>query len=365
MAQWRSIDVEVPQHPYTVHVAAGLLDEAGLRLAGFARGGKLAVVTDSLVERLYLDRLLRSIEAASLSAVTAVIPAGEEHKTLDVALGVFDRLLRAGIERSTLLVALGGGVVGDLAGFVAATILRGIRFVQMPTTLLAMVDASVGGKTAVNHAVGKNLIGAFHQPAAVLIDPQTLATLPGALVRGGLAECIKHDIIRDAAGFARLEANVGRAIALDIDYLAELVAHNVAIKAQVVASDPFEQGERAHLNFGHTFGHAIETVSNYAVPHGEAVALGMCAASALAARLGMITRHDLERIRSLIAAAGLPTGIAGLDADSVLRAMSFDKKVSNGRLRLVLPVRIGEVTIRDDVPAEQVREAVETIRDEG
>src|SRR5256714_7172508 len=183
---------------------------------------------------------------------------------------------------------MGGGVIGDMAGFVAATVLRGVPFVQVPTTLLAMVDASVGGKTGVNHSTGKNLIGAFHQPIAVFIDPEVLRTLPERELRGGLAECIKHDIIRDSDGFARLEKNIARALSLDLDYLAELVAHNVAIKARVVEADPFEKGERAHLNFGHTFGHAIETVSHYSYSHGECVALGMVAAAKLAMDLGMI-----------------------------------------------------------------------------
>src|SRR5207249_2773006 len=180
------------------------------------------------------------------------------------------------------IIAFGGGVVGDLAGFVAATILRGVPFIQMPTTLLAMVDASVGGKTGIDHAIGKNLIGAFHQPRAVLIDPNVLRTLPPRELRSGLAECVKHDIIRDGDHFATLEASMAKALALDIDYLTNLVAHNVAIKARVVAADPFEKGERAHLNFGHTFGHAIETVSNFSYAHGESGALGMIAASRLA-----------------------------------------------------------------------------------
>src|SRR2546423_7177865 len=202
---------------------------------------------------------------------------------------------------------MGGGVIGDMAGFVAATVLRGVPFVQVPTTLLAMVDASVGGKTGVNHSTGKNLIGAFHQPIAVFIDPEVLRTLPERELRGGLAECIKHDIIRDSDGFARLEKNIARALSLDLDYLAELVAHNVAIKARVVEADPFEKGERAHLNFGHTFGHAIETVSHYSYSHGECVALGMVAAAKLAMDLGMIDDAARRRIVAVIEAAGLPT----------------------------------------------------------
>src|SRR3712207_6452040 len=187
-------------------------------------------------------------------------------------------------------------MIGDMAGFIAATVLRGIPFVQIPTTLLAMVDASVGGKTGVNHAVGKNLIGAFHQPIAVFADVETLRTLPPRELRGGLAECIKHDVIRDADGFAKLEQNIHRALSLDMQYLSELVAHNVAIKARVVEADPFEKGERAHLNFGHTFGHAIETVSHYEYSHGESVALGMAAAAHLAVELKMLDETSKRRI---------------------------------------------------------------------
>jgi 3-dehydroquinate synthase len=234
--------------------------------------------------------------------------------------------------------------------------------VQVPTTLLAMVDASVGGKTGVNHAVGKNLIGAFHQPIAVFADPHTLRTLPPRELRGGLAECIKHDVIRDADGFARLERDISRAIALDMTYLTELVAHNVAIKARVVEADPFEQGERAHLNFGHTFGHAIETVSQYAYSHGESVALGMAAASQLAVDLGMLDEPSRSRIVAVIQAAGLPARGLRMDTDAVVDAMAFDKKVKDGKLRFVLPDRIGHVVVRDDVPVAAVKRAVKAIR---
>jgi 3-dehydroquinate synthase len=260
------------------------------------------------------------------------------------------------------VIALGGGVIGDMAGFLAATILRGVPVVQVPTTLLAMVDASVGGKTGVNATAGKNLIGAFHQPIAVLIDPNVLKTLPARELRGGLAECIKHEIIRDADGFASLEHNIQRAMNLDIEFLSALIAHNVAIKAKVVQADPFERGERAHLNFGHTFGHAIETVSRYEYSHGESVALGMTAAARLAQSLCMIDAAAESRIVNLIEAAGLPTSGLKLDVDAVVNAMAFDKKVEGGKLRLILPTKIGAATIRDDVPTLDVRAAVESLR---
>ena len=348
--------------PYDIVVRPGLLARAGEVLRGLTRSSRLAVVTDTEVGPRFLGEFERSLRGAGFDVVTATVPAGEEHKTIQTIASIYDQLFAKTVERSTPVVALGGGVIGDMAGFVAATILRGVPFVQVPTTLLSMVDASVGGKTGVNHAVGKNLIGAFHQPIAVLIDPEVLRTLPARELRSGLAECIKHDIIRDADGFARLENEIGRALKLDIDYLAELVAHNVAIKARVVEADPFEKGERAHLNFGHTFGHAIETVSHYSYAHGECVALGMVAAARCAAGLGMIDRPSEERITSVIRKAELPTGGMKLGVDEVIAAMSFDKKVKAGKIRFILPDRIGHVVIRDDVPAEQVRRAVESLR---
>jgi 3-dehydroquinate synthase len=345
-----------------VTVEAGVIQRAGSMLRELLKVKRCAVVTDSIVGPLHLPGFMTALTGEGIDAITATIPAGEQHKNLQTVSIVYDQLLAARIERSTPVIALGGGVVGDLAGFVAATVLRGVPFVQVPTTLLAMVDASVGGKTGIDHATGKNLIGAFHQPKAVLIDPTVLATLPPRELRSGLAECIKHDIIRDAEHFARLEPIIGAALRLDVDALSDLVAHNVAIKAKVVAADPFEKGERAHLNFGHTFGHAIETVSNFSYAHGECVALGMVAASRLAAKLGMIKQDDAHRIAQAIASAQLPTGGLTLDTGKVVDAMFFDKKVAGGKLRLVLPDRIGHVVIRDDVPLERVREAAESLR---
>jgi 3-dehydroquinate synthase len=341
---------------YEVVVEAGLLGRAN------ANSPRVAIITDSNVAPLHLETLEKSLKASRREVITKIIPAGESHKNLATVAEVYDALLGAKIERKTLIFALGGGVVGDLAGFVAATVLRGVPFVQVPTTLLAMVDASVGGKTGIDHSAGKNLIGAFHQPIAVLIDPTVLQTLPPRELRSGLSECIKHEIIRDADGFAALEKSIAKAIGLDIKYLTKLIAHNVAIKAAVVAADPFEKGDRAHLNFGHTFGHAIETVSNYSYTHGECVALGMVAASTLANKLGMLDGDSVTRIIKLIDAAGLPTGGMNLDVDNVIAAMSFDKKVRSGKIRFILPDKIGHVVIRDDVPAKLVREAVQSLR---
>jgi 3-dehydroquinate synthase len=359
----RIVTVAIPQTPkYDITVAPGLLERAGSLLRDVSKSAKAAVVTDSNLAATHLPALVRSLNQGGFETVTTTLPAGEDHKTLSDLVPAYDALLGARIERSTPVLALGGGVVGDMTGFVAATVLRGVPFVQIPTTLLAMVDASVGGKTGVNHAVGKNLIGAFHQPIAVMIDPAVLRTLPARELRSGLAECIKHDIIRDAVGFAALERDIGRALSVDVEYLSELIAHNVAIKARVVEADPFERGERAHLNFGHTFGHAIETVSNYSYAHGECVALGMAAAVHAATKLGMIGAADRDRVIAVIDKAGLPTRGLTLDPGAVVEAMHFDKKVRSGKVRFVLPDRIGHVVIRDDLAPGLVREAVESLK---
>ena len=355
------VRVNLPDSPYDITVCPGLLAEIGTAIASQSKSRKVAVITDSRVGPLYRKPLAAALTAAGLEEIFAMIPHGETYKTIQYLLPVYDQLLGAKIERSTPVIALGGGVIGDMAGFVAATVLRGVPFIQIPTTLLAMVDASVGGKTGINHAVGKNLIGAFHQPIAVYADPEVLKTLPPRELRGGLAECIKHDCIRDADGFAALEQNITRALSLDSDYLTELVAHNVAIKSRVVEADQFENGERAHLNFGHTFGHAIETISQYQYSHGEAVALGMVGAVYMSEKLGLLDEVSRRRIVSVIELAGLPVRGMKLDPAAVIDAMIFDKKVKGGKIRFILLDRIGHAVIRDDLPPELVREAVESL----
>ena len=356
-----TVTVTVSDAPYTVRVEPGLLGRVGPVLRETYDGPRAAVLTDYTVAALHLPALRRSLESVGIEPVVASLAPGEANKSLTALLPAYDAFLSAKMERTTPVLALGGGIVCDMAGFVAATLLRGVPFVPVPTTLLAMVDASVGGKTGVNHGVGKNLIGAFHQPTAVLADPAVLRTLPPAEMSGGLAECVKHDVIRDADGFARLESTLDDLLRMDLAALTELVAHNVRIKAAVVAADPFEHGERAHLNFGHTFGHAIERVSDYAVPHGAAVALGMVAACALAVDLGLLDQSSADRVVRLIGRAGLPTGGLTVDADAVVEAMAYDKKVSGGRVRLVLPDRIGHVVLRDDVPPDAVAAAVRRV----
>ena len=360
MVSARTIPVQLTGHKYDIVVAPSLLADVGAHLRKLTVSKKCALISDPKVPAQPM--LHASMVKADFTIIATQMPAGEEHKNIQGASKLYDALLTANVERSTPILALGGGVIGDVVGFVAATILRGVPLVQIPTTLLAMVDASVGGKTGVNHPIGKNLIGAFHQPIAVLIDPTVLKTLPARELRSGLAECIKHDIIRDADGFSSLEKNIDRSLTLDMAYLTDLVAHNVAIKARVVESDPFEKADRAHLNFGHTFGHAIETISNYSYAHGECVALGMIAAARLAASRKLLDQNYVDRIVALIQKAGLPTSGLKLPLDEVMKAMFFDKKVKAGKIRFILPDRIGHVVIRDDIPENLVRDALESLR---
>ena len=356
------VPVDVTGTPYVVRVGRGLIDRVGQTLRPLTKSTRVAIVTDSNVGLLYSPRLCQSLGRAGFDIDCVVsVMAGEANKTLDAVATIYDALLEGRLERTTPVIALGGGVVGDMTGFAAATVLRGVPFVQVPTTLLSMVDASVGGKTGVDHPAGKNLIGAFHQPLAVLIDPDVLGTLPPRELRSGLAECVKHDIIRDAGGFADMERDLDSVLALEPAKMAQLIAHNVRIKANVVMNDPFENGERAHLNLGHTFGHAIETISNYEYAHGEAISLGIVAACRTANEVGLLTKVATDRIKKLLQRVGLPTGKMTLDVDAIYDAMFSDKKVKAGKLRLVLPDRIGHVVIRDDVPPTVVRDAIRSL----
>ena len=354
----QTVPVDVTGTPYVVRVGRGLIDRVGQTLRPLTKSTRVGIVTDDAVGPLYADRVSATLAAAGFEVTRVVLPAGEKHKTLATLMAVYDAFLGAKFERSTPIVALGGGVIGDMTGFAAATLLRGVPFVQVPTTLLSMVDASVGGKTGVDHPAGKNLIGAFHQPLAVLIDPDVLGTLSPRELRSGLAECVKHEIIRDAGGFADMERDLDSVLALEPAKMAALIAHNVRIKANVVMNDPFENGERAHLNLGHTFGHAIETISDYKYAHGEAIGLGIIAACRTANEVGLLTKVATDRVKKLLQRVGLPTGKMTLDADAVYDAMFSDKKVKAGRLRLILPDRIGHVVIRDDVPLTVVQAAI-------
>ncbi|HEU4665906.1 MAG TPA: 3-dehydroquinate synthase [Dokdonella sp.] len=348
-----SIDVALGARAYPIHVGAGLLDDAAL-WRGAIRGGHVVVVSNETVAPLYLARVEAGLRGYRHASV--VLPDGEAHKTLPAVARVFDALATLGATRDATIVALGGGVIGDLAGFAAACWMRGIDFVQMPTTLLAMVDSSVGGKTGVNLPAGKNLVGAFHQPRAVIADTTTLATLPAREYRAGFAEVVKYGAIGDAAFFAWLERHVDALNAREEGALAEAIATSCRHKAGVVVRDEHEQGERALLNFGHTFGHAIETATGYAsVLHGEAVAIGMVLAATLSADLGRAPRADAERLARVLEAFGLPTAPPPVDPAQLLALMQIDKKNVAGRLRLILWRGLGAADIVPDVDAEAIR----------
>jgi 3-dehydroquinate synthase len=320
-------------------------------------GKRVLVVTNPTVAPLYAAAVEESLAAAGFVVRRAEIPDGEEHKTLATVAALYDAALGAELERGDSVLALGGGVVGDIAGFLAATYMRGVAFVQVPTTLLAQVDSSVGGKVGVNHPWGKNLIGAFYQPRFVLADVRTLATLPLREVRAGLAEVIKYGVIHDAAFFAWLEANFEALLKLADAAVEQAVATSCAIKAAVVSADETEKGLRAILNFGHTLGHALEAATRYErFVHGEAVAIGMVFAARLARRLGYFEPAGVERIAALVRRAGLPDAIPpDIAPEALLDAMRRDKKVAAGQLTFILPEAIGKVRIVRGVPADIVR----------
>lgn len=334
--------------PYRIDIGHGLLGDAGL-LAERWRGRHALVVSDANVAPLHAEAVMDALRRARPDARIGlhVIDAGEAHKTLESFSGVIDALAALGATRDACVFALGGGVVGDLAGFAAACWMRGIDVVQLPTSLLAMVDSSVGGKTAVDIAAGKNLVGAFHLPRAVLIDSATLATLPPGELRAGLAEVVKYGAILDAAFFDWLEAHADALLALDADALGHAIATSCRCKAAVVERDPFEHGERALLNFGHTFGHAIEAEQGFGgLVHGEAVAIGMGLAARLSTRLGLAGDADAERLRALLARFELPVALPdGLDADALVARMRLDKKADASGLRFVLWEGIGRARI--------------------
>jgi len=318
-------------------------------LSELRRPGKAALVSDETVAGLYADAVCASLGEAGFAVSRMIVPPGEGSKSLAVASQLYDQLAAANFDRSSLVVALGGGMVGDLAGFVAATWMRGLPFVQVPTTLLANVDASVGGKTAVNHPAGKNMVGAFHQPLGVIIDVDCLGTLSQRDVASGLAESVKHGVIRDEAFFAWHEQQAEAILAHDAATLSELIERNCAIKADVVAADEREEaGIRAHLNFGHTIGHAIEARLGFRLRHGECVAIGMIAAAEMANRRGTFPREDVTRLTRVLEALGLPVRVpddAALSRDELLTLVRHDKKVHEGSVRFTLPTRMGAVEL--------------------
>ena len=332
---------------YRVLVGAGLRHEFARHIAEAAPAHRYAVITDSHVRPLYAETLLAAL--APLGATSLhVVAAGESHKTRDEWARLTDEMLDAGCGRDTTVVALGGGVIGDLAGFVAATFMRGVQVVQCPTSLLAMIDASIGGKTGVDTVAGKNLVGAFHPPAIVLADVETLRTLPEGHRRAGLAEALKHGVVADAGYFERLAADLPALVAGELAATLECVTRSVEIKSEVVTSDTHERGRRKILNFGHTLGHAVEQVSGYALLHGEAVAIGMVLEARLAERMGVAERGTAETVERVVSRVGLPTRApASLGNAEILRATKLDTKARAGMVEYALPARIGAMAGSD------------------
>ena len=357
----QTLTVDLGDRAYPIHIGAGLLDRADLILPHLMQK-RVAIVTNTTVAPLYLARLTATLTAAGVAVHPVVLPDGEEYKNWETLNLIFDALLRWRAERKTTLIALGGGVIGDMTGFAAACYQRGVPFIQIPTTLLSQVDSSVGGKTGINHPLGKNMIGAFYQPRLVLADTDTLKTLPPRELSAGLAEVIKYGLIRDADFLAWLEANMAKLRALDAEAITHAIYRSCEIKAQVVAQDEREGGIRAILNLGHTFGHAIETGMGYGVwLHGEAVAVGMVLAAQTSRKLGWLADEDVARTRALIRAAGLPDEAPDLGLETWLDYMGHDKKVESGKLRFVLLKQPGEAVVTGDVP-EDVLAAVLAVR---
>ena len=358
----KTLTLDLGERSYPIYIGPGLLGRAEL-LRPHIKGRQVLIVSNEVVAPLYLEAVQNSL--ADLQVDTLVLPDGEHTKNLETLSRIYDKLLEARHERNTTLIALGGGVIGDITGFAAATYQRGVNFIQIPTTLLSQVDSSVGGKTGVNHPLGKNMIGAFYQPQCVLADTQVLNSLPVRELQAGLAEVIKYGLIDNLPFFEWLETNIEALLGRDQELLAEAVRESCADKARIVAADEKEGGVRALLNLGHTFGHAIENGMGYGVwLHGEAVATGMVMAADLSARMGMISSDEAARARALIARAGLPVvPPESITADDYLRLMAFDKKVISGKIRFILMQGLGHTVIRSDIDAGLLRQTLEAKED--
>jgi len=348
--------VETKTQCYPIFVAYGLLDKLGEKIKKADLSGTTTIISDENVFSLYGTKVKGILKSAGFSVNAFVVPPGEETKSMDYAIKIYDFLVEHRAERDDIIIALGGGMVGDLAGFVAATFLRGMFWIQVPTSLVAMVDASIGGKVGVNHPEGKNLIGAFYQPNLVLTDPQTLTTLPQRELTSGWAEVVKHGMILDEEFVQFLESNVDRLTKLEPEALARAIARSAAIKAQVVSQDEKERGgKRTILNYGHTIAHGLEAATQYKrFLHGEAVAIGMVGVAKLSQRLGLLPSAAVERHQAMVREFGLPIGFSGLDLTEITKAMELDKKVKEKAIRWVLLQDIGKVIIRNDVPQQDV-----------
>jgi len=359
MSMMQTLEVGLAERSYPIHIGTGLLASGDL-LAKHIPKGRAAIVTNTTVAPLYLEKLQQTLESIGVSSVTVILPDGEVYKTAETLNLIYDGLLTHRCERSTPLIALGGGVIGDMTGFAAASYLRGVPFIQIPTTLLSQVDSSVGGKTGINHPLGKNMIGAFYQPRVVLADIATLDTLPDNELSAGLAEVIKYGLIRDLPFLAWLEQNMGRLLAREPEALQYAVMRSCQNKAEVVAADERESGERALLNLGHTFGHAIESGMGYGKwLHGEGVAAGTMMAADLSRRMGWISEQDVARVRTLFERASLPVTAPDLGMERYLDYMGMDKKVEGGKLRFVLLKGVGQAVIEANVPAELLQQTLQ------
>ena len=354
----KTLQVSLGDRSYPIHIGQHLLGQADLILPHLKRK-QVAIVSNTTVAPLYMATLSEPLRAAGVKVIEIVLPDGEAYKNGETLNLIYDALLQNRCERSTTLIALGGGVIGDMTGYAAATYLRGVPFIQIPTTLLSQVDSSVGGKTGINHPLGKNMIGAFYQPQLVLADTETLKTLPARELSAGVAEVIKYGLIRDAQFFEWLEANMNKLMALDTAITSEAIYRSCQNKADVVAADEHETGERATLNLGHTFGHAVENAMGYGVwLHGEAVAAGTMMAADLSKRLGWLTDAEISRIAHIFKVAHLPIEAPKLGVDKYIDLMGLDKKVVDGKIRLVLQKGIGQSVVTSDYPAEALRQTL-------
>jgi len=356
------VDVNLGSRSYRIVVASGALQSVGERLRELRLGSRAALVSDGAIMRLYGKTVVASLESAGFTVTTIDVPEGEAAKTLAVAEHCWDRLLTAGLDRTSTVLALGGGAVGDVAGFAAATYMRGINFIQLPTTVLAQVDASIGGKTAIDHPLGKNMIGAFHQPRLVVVDPAVARTLPEREFRSGLAEIVKHGIVLDADYFAELERDLAPLAARDLGVLERIIGGSCRLKASVVERDEREAELRHVLNYGHTIGHALEAATGYTrYAHGEAVSLGIVAEARLARRLGIADDETTTRQERMLETLGLPVRAPSIDVEPIVSAMARDKKAKDGRVPFVLAPRIGAFRIVYDVPTTDIRAVIASL----
>ena len=354
----RKIKVELGSNSYEMRVGDGLLTRTGLWLKEKGFSGKAVIITDTTVKDLYGDALSQGLTNAGFKVTTLEVPAGEEQKSLETAGRLYHELTSAHAERTTPILALGGGVIGDLAGFVAATYMRGVPLIQIPTTLLAQVDSSIGGKVAVDHGQLKNTIGVFYQPRLVISDIDTLKTLPATELANGLAEVIKSAAIRNKVFFSYLESSLGRIKPLDVAVLEEIVFQTARIKAEIVEKDEKDLGLRSILNYGHTIGHAVESASDFQFQHGKAVAIGMTAAARISNRMSILDENEVVRLKNIIEKAGLPTEMPNLKIEDIFSAMKHDKKVLQDKVRFILLKSIGNAFITDEVSLDLVEKVL-------